>query len=130
MRIFLLESSRSKREDYLPKIIENWLTYLDFIIILQENPQSFALKMFDRSKQQVSFRQLEHPCSGGDKTICQDLCLVIPENGHSCKCRDGSQLQKDGVSCQEIPNWKPPSHCRPNQFKCQSNFKCIDERYT
>ena len=85
--------------------------------------------MFDRTKQKGLGELAPHLCQG-DKSQCQDLCLVIPENGHSCKCRDGSRLLEDGVSCQKIPDWEPPSHCRSNQFKCQSNFKCIDERYT
>lgn len=91
-------------------------------LVLEENPKSFALKVFDRSKQ----KHMDHPCQSS--STCQDLCLLTPDKGHSCKCRDGSQLALNG-SCQPIPDWKPPSHCRANQFKCRSNFKCIDERY-
>ena len=90
-------------------------------VILQENPQSFALKVFDRYKQPRN----EHPCNEPD--TCQDLCLLVP-NGYICKCRDGRTLKDN--TCQDIPDWKPPSHCRPNQFQCAKNAKCIDERYT
>ena len=94
--------------------------------ILSQNPQSFALKVFDRQRQ--GLHKQPHPCDEAE--ICQDLCLVVPNGGHVCKCRDGSQLNEDGVTCQEIPDWKPPSHCRTNQFQCRANPKCIDERYT
>ena len=89
-------------------------------LVLQENPQSFALKIFDREKQKIS----PHPCRNNP---CAELCLVQPgENKHTCKCSDG----KMGEKCIPIPQWKPPSHCQQNQFKCKSNFKCIDKRYT
>ena len=94
-------------------------------LILQENPQSFALKVFDREGAQP--RKSQHNCD--DPKTCQDLCLVVP-NGHVCKCGDGRIMNKDGVTCQDIPDWKPPSHCRSNQFQCRHNPKCIDERYT
>jgi low-density lipoprotein receptor-related protein 1 (alpha-2-macroglobulin receptor) len=93
-------------------------------LIVEENPQLFSLKVFAQDRQPLQ----SHACE--DPNTCQDLCLVTPNNGHVCKCRDGSQLLDDGKSCQEIPNWSPPSHCREHQFQCHRNLRCIDERYT
>ena len=90
-------------------------------IVLRENPQSFALKIFDREKQPSKL----HPCANNP---CQDLCLIVPNDKYVCKCRDGREF-KNG-RCEEIPNWSPPTHCRDNEFQCKTNLKCIDKVYT
>ena len=105
------------------------LTTSNVSVVLEENPQSFDLKVFDPDRQP----RVDHPCNNGGHK-CSDLCLVVPEKGqnggHTCRCRDGSTLlAEDGVTCQAIANWTPPSHCRANQFQCKTNLKCIDERY-
>ena len=92
--------------------------------LLDENPQSFDLKVFDSEKQP----QNGHFC-GKNGDFCEDLCLVMPNNEHVCHCQDGKKLQKDGKSCEIIPDWVPASYCRNNQFNCLSNNKCIDEQY-
>ena len=58
---------------------------------------------------------------------CEDLCLIQPNNGYVCKCRDGS-VQSESGSCQPISNWKPRSLCHRSEFQCR-NFKCIDIKY-
>ena len=93
-------------------------------VVLRENPQSFALKIFDRSRQPHQ----SHPCSNRP---CSDLCLVVPsEKEYVCKCRDGSRPDHAHQGkCQEIANWSPPTHCRENEFQCKTNLKCIDVVY-
>ena len=94
--------------------------------VLKQNPQSFALKIFDRSKQPT---KQSHPCESTNP--CEDLCLVIPNNSYVCKCRDGKMnVTSESENCKDIPNWTPPTHCRENEFQCHANLKCIDNVYT
>ncbi|XP_064475155.1 prolow-density lipoprotein receptor-related protein 1-like [Ornithodoros turicata] len=87
-----------------------------------ENPPLFELRFFDTNSQSGS-----NKCSK-NRGGCSQLCLPTPE-GRVCACGNGYELEADRTTCKRSANYTEPSRCRPGEFECKKNQRCIDKRY-
>ncbi len=97
--------------------------------VKEDNPQLFALRVFDAGSQGAI---PSHPCQNRDSPPCHDLCLVnAADSKYSCACRDGTaeSVGDGGGKCEQVEGWTPPSTCAGGQFQCRRNLRCVDSRY-
>ncbi|XP_041374230.1 low-density lipoprotein receptor-related protein 1-like [Gigantopelta aegis] len=85
--------------------------------------------LFDLIIVNVDTQQIKDgaPCAKNNG-MCSDICISLP-NDHVCKCGKGRLITSDNKTCEDIPDYTPPSACDENfKFECKDG-SCINKRF-